>query len=107
MEIILLILGSLVILPLMLLYLAFSWGYVCNVLYYWFIIPVFPNLPLLTITQCIGIVLFLSIFKSHSNTSYNKEFKEKYVDEAATYSNIILQPWVILFSSYIIKLFLF
>lgn len=73
-------------------YNAFSYGYVASVFYGWFILPMFPNLPHFTYLQFVGITLFLiALFPKHSSSNVKSEYK----DDNGLWGTF-LKPWILL-----------
>lgn len=56
-------------------YLSIAWGFVVYRFWYWFILPVFNNLPAIDFKQAIGIGIFLNLFKNY-NTLIKTEFRD-------------------------------
>lgn len=85
---------------------AFSYGFILHKTYYWFIFPYYENLPSFTILNAIGINLFINVLISHNN---GKELKDEYYKESTLTYNVmeILKPWIMLLTCYVIKLILF
>lgn len=74
-------------------YICFSWGFVCFKFYWWFILPVFPDMPHLDLWQCMGLMFFISLFRNHTSVSYKKEEGKEWTDAI----NNLLAPWILLF----------
>lgn len=101
MEIIIILVGIIFLVPIMVLYSSFAWGYVATVIYSWFILPLFPNLPLFTWLQFAGIMIFVNCFVKPSINNIKKEYK----DEQANWTSILLNPWLALLAAWILHLF--
>lgn len=56
-----------------LLYFYFSYGFLILNFWDWFVLPVFPSLPTITLAQAIGLSLVISLFKG-SSKGLKKEF---------------------------------
>lgn len=98
MEALLAICVILGLIAIMLAYSAFAWGCVTFQFYYWFVLPVFTNLPMITLGQAIGLSLFISLFKNHGSSNP--------VDEKFEWSKTLLAlltPWLVLIIGYFIK----
>jgi len=89
------IVALLIALFFIIIYSAFSWGYVLNVMYYWFILPAMPTLPHFTTLQFVGISLFVNAL-IRSNYSSNKE------DDKNNIVFGLLLPWITLGISWMI-----
>lgn len=83
----------------LLIYNAHSWGYVCYKFWYWFLLPVFDNVPRIGYYQAVGVVLFLALFKNHGTESYVEDPNRKYEKLA----NFFLTPWLLLLFGYLIN----
>lgn len=85
-------------------YFSFSYGLVLFKFWYWFLLPVFTTLPHIDFYSAVGLVLFISILKSNKGSN---TIKDEYVDNKKKNENIfnlILSPWIILLTGWIIKL---
>jgi hypothetical protein len=105
MDVLIILSGLIAIVALLavaLFYGAFAWGWVCFKFWYWFVLPVFTTLPELTLIQCIGLMMFISLFKSTQAQVINKE----YVNETATNWLPIIAPPIVLFVGWIVKIFI-
>lgn len=103
MTAILTLLGALAFVPLIIMYNAFAWGYVSSIIYAWFIIPIFPEAPVLTWIQLAGIIFLLQSIMPIS-PSY---IKDEYRDKVQQWTNFILNPWLILFGAWLFKVFIY
>ena len=103
MEVFLGCLGILALIPILLFYNAFSWGFVCSKFYLWFIVSVIPGVPQFTVLQFIGFMFFLlAIMPKHNHAEINEEhLKNKYQH----FSTLMLAPWMCLLCGYLIYLF--
>lgn len=82
----------------LIIYSAFSWGFVTYKFYYWFVLWLFPELPLITFWQAVAVSMLLSLFKNHTQT----EVKDEYKDSTATTINILIHPWLVIFAGWVI-----
>lgn len=95
--------GSLVLIPLLLLYTSLTAGYVTHTFYNWFVINEITGLPNFTILQFIGFSYFLLALLPSKKLDYIKEeYKESKVSQ---FGGLFLMPWVILLFGYLIHLF--
>ena len=92
-EALLLIFGAITLVAVALLYGTFAWGFVLYKFWYWFLLPVFPILPHVTILQCVGIFFIIGLF----HTPPSQYLKDDYVDKSKAYVNIFLPPLALLF----------
>jgi hypothetical protein len=65
-------------------------------------LPVFTTLPELTLIQCVGLMMFISLFKTTPAQIVNKE----YVNQDATNILQIIAPLIVLFVGWIVKIFI-
>jgi hypothetical protein len=103
METILAFLGILFLIPFIVLYSTFSWGYVAVIFWSWFIIPLFPNLPLFTWFQFAGIMFMIGCFIRPSYKTVKKEYK----DEVTEWVSTIISPWLTLLGGWIFYKFIY
>lgn len=57
-------------------YHAFAWGFVFYKFYYWFVLPVFNNLPVINFHQAIGLAFFTTLFKNNFTLVNKPEFRD-------------------------------
>lgn len=88
---------------LMVAYVGFSWGFVAWKFWYWFLLPVFPALPAITFIQAVGIMFFISLFK----TVPAQVLKDDYVNKEITTATSILSPWIAFVAGWFIKLLIY
>lgn len=81
------------------LYTAFSWGYVAHTIYGWFILPKFPTFPHFTVVEFIGLKLFTNCFIPTNNINVKSEL----LDNAGTARSMFLGPWILLIIALLIK----
>ena len=84
-------------------YNSFAWGYVTSLFYGWFILPVFPQLPIITILQFIGIHMFVGLF----TFKVSQHIKDEYRDKTTENIVIFLSPWIVLVFGWMMKGFFF
>ena len=102
-EALLTLIGVIGFITLLVLYGAFSWGYVSHTFYGWFILPIFNDLPHFTVIQFVGFSLFLNTIIRHSAT----HIKDEYKDKTTEHVSVFLMPWLVLFFGWFIKIVLF
>ena len=96
------LIGVLGLVAVLIIYSAFSWGFVTYKLYGWFVLSSFPTLTHFTVLQFVGFALFVNALIRHSGTQIKKEYK----DEKMEYFGIVIAPWLTLtFSWFIYVLF--
>jgi hypothetical protein len=84
------VLGAAVLIPFVICYSAFSWGFVFYNLYEWFVLPVFISLPIIGYWQSVGLMLFISLFKNHSDyIPLERDIKMEWLI-------IFFSPWITL-----------
>jgi hypothetical protein len=102
MEALLAIIGFFGLLFLIIMYSALAWGYVLSILYGWFIIPIFPQLPHdIPLMGFIGIAVFVGAITHKTSTS----IKDEYKDKSYQWVDVFLSPWLTLFGAWVIHLF--
>ena len=79
-------------------------GYVFSVLWKWFIVPVFPAMPLLSIPVAIGIAMVVS-FLAYQYT-YNKDDRETSAKMGTAFGAVLLYPALALLIGWVVTLFL-
>ena len=94
---------GLAILAGIILYNAFSWGYVASVFYGWFILPFFPSLPHFSVSQFIGFIVFIAVMTHKGHTSVKDEYK----DSSESMVQLFLGPWISLLVGALIHQFFF
>jgi hypothetical protein len=99
MEFLFIVFGSVIAIFFLVLYSGFAWGFVCYHFWYWFLLPIFPNLPQVTFLQCVGLLFFISLFKNNSSVQIKKEFQ----DNPSTFLTLILAPWMALLVGYFFR----
>jgi hypothetical protein len=96
-------LGVIALIPILLLYSSFAWGYVSSVFYAWFVLSVFPQAPQISVSQFIGFAFFLgAILPKYTATPIKTEYK----DTQSAISLLIVSPWISLGVGYLIHLFI-
>jgi hypothetical protein len=100
MEIIIGILGIILLVAFIFVYATFAWGFVCWKFWYWFLLPVFPTLPAVTLVQCVGLMLFLHLFNVQTPQGIKKEYRD---DSAHNWASVLAPP-VTLLVGWLIKI---
>jgi len=95
--------GVLGLVSLLIIYSAFSWGFVTYKLYGWFVLSTFTEFPHFTILQFVGFALFINALVRHGSTFIKKEYK----DEKMEYTASIFSPWLTLTFSWLIYVLFF
>lgn len=72
-------------------YFALAWGTLFYFLYYWFVITVFKNLPIINLYQAIGLAVFANIFKGN----FAFIVKSEYRDDTLLGISVFLMPIII------------
>jgi hypothetical protein len=103
MGIIIGVLGIILLVAFILVYATFAWGFVLWKFWYWFLLPVFPSLPEVTLVQCVGLMFILSLFHVQTPQMIKKEYKDESLQNWATF----LSPLLTLFIGWLIKIILF
>lgn len=88
---------------------VFSSGFVLSVLWAWFLLPLFPMLPKLTVLQAIGLMLVVRAFKPNYRETTEAVMKvgNKVESKEALVSSvsILLVPWFALLLGWFIRFF--
>lgn len=92
-------LGGLVIILLLFVYGILVGGLLVDRFYYWFILPVFTGLPLITFYQAIGLSFFITLFRNHTiedDEKKTKEEKHKKMAQGLAYYPVLLGlGWIV------------
>jgi hypothetical protein len=95
----------LIIIPLLYLYNAFSWGYVLFCLYNWFVLSAMPTLPVFTTLQFVGFSIFANALIRHvPPMSIKSEYTE---DRTQYYVGLLMSPWITLFFAWLLHAYYF
>lgn len=103
MELILIILGVILLVPSIILYSSFSWGYVATILINWFILPIYPEFPVFTWFQLAGFMFVVNCFVHGSSIANN--LKKEYEDSTKSLILLLLAPWMTLLGAWVFHLF--
>jgi len=79
-------------------------GYVFSVLWKWFIVPVFPAMPLLSIPVAIGIAMVVSFLAYQYH--YSKDERSESAKIGGTFGIMLFYPALVLLMGWIVTLFL-
>jgi hypothetical protein len=101
-EGLLMLLGGLALIVLAIFYGALTHGLVLWKFWYWFLLPVFPALPVVTFIQCVGLMVFIGLFRHADSQVIKKEYK----DEALSNTIPIILPWIVLGIGYFVHVFI-
>lgn len=100
MEMLILVLGAIVaivgLILVLTVYSSFSWGFVLYKFWYWFLLPVFPNLTHVSFWHCVGLTFFIGLFKNNNTASYLKDESKKTQDAIMPF----VYPWIIVLVGY-------
>lgn len=99
MESFLKVLFVMLFVTLAILYGSLSWAFVTLKYWNWFVLPVFPALPILTFHQCVGLSFVVSLFHSRSVIS----IKEEYRDKTQEIILGIVAPWLTLIMAWVVR----
>jgi hypothetical protein len=104
MLIVALILGGSILILILASYNAWVYGYLTLKFYYWFLLPMFPQLPQINIYEAIGLTLFISLFHQSAATRIDilDAVDGEKKDKVAAYVAAILRPWLMLGIGYFI-----
>ena len=101
MEIFILILGAIALFTIAFVYAPLVWGLVTLQFWTWFILPIFPELPVLEYWQAVGVFFFISLFRATTIDTLKEEFKK---DKSSIFILALLTPWFVLLVGYIFNL---
>ena len=79
---------------------ALAKGFVLVKMWGWFVLPLFPTMPVLALWQAVGLSAFLSYLTWHGKTAY-KDHKEEGTTNIVTG---LLTPWIVLFFGWVVHL---
>jgi hypothetical protein len=98
-------LGVLSLIVLGIFYGALTWGLICWKFWYWFLLPVFPTLPHVVFIECVGLMMFITLFKNHTAVT---PIDDEYAKVSNTTVQVVnfLMPWVILGMGYFVHVFI-
>jgi hypothetical protein len=98
-------LGVLSLIVLGIFYGALTWGLICWKFWYWFLLPVFPALPHVAFIECVGLMMFITLFRNHTAQQI---IEDDYT--TTSYNTVVfinfLMPWVILGMGYFVHVFI-
>lgn len=89
-----------IIFSVLLIYSVLSWALVTYKFWYWFLIPVFPELPEITYTLAIGLTFFIGLF-----ISIQPLIKNEFLDNSNKWV-FLLYPWITLLIGYLTYIFI-
>lgn len=95
------LIGILVLIPILIIYSGFSWGLVVFNFYNWFILPIFPELPVITLIQAVGLMFFIGLF---NKTDSKNDIKDDYTTKYSGLIKSIISPWLSLLLGYLFKI---
>lgn len=96
---------TVLLIPIIIAYLSFSWGYAASVMYKLFVIPVFPDAPSLMWYHFAGIMYFIKciIHPSMSKAYMKKEYSDTRMGNFVE----LVHPWFLLGIAWIFKLMMY
>jgi len=99
METLIIVIGVIAGLGLLMWYSAAMGGFVVYKFWYWFLLPIFPNLPHINYWEAVSLMMFINLCKS----SYTDNIKKEYKDSQNFYIiKAILNPILQLLIGYIV-----
>lgn len=105
MEVLLTVLGGLALVAGLIIYNAFAWGFVLYKFYYWFLIPVFPELPPIDFYEAVGLMICVGLFDRQNPTDYKTSDGVK-IEKDENWVVSILTPWIVLLVVMFVRLFI-
>lgn len=91
------VLGVFALMGLLIIWSTFAWGWVLFKFWGWFLMPVFPMLPEVTLVQCMGLMLVIGLFKGAATY-----IKDEYKDQTHQWVALIINPWLTLLIGWMI-----
>lgn len=79
-------------------------GLIIYKFWYWFVLPVFTTLPVITFYEALGFAFVISLFRS-SYTTPKQTIGGKKIESEKDYSGLFL-PWIVLLLGYLVHLFI-
>ncbi len=79
---------------------AFSWGLIFWKFWYWFLLPVFPQVPEITFLQAVGLMFVVDLFKNQ----VHQQIKAEYKDDKSTGLLSLIYPWLTLGIGWLFKI---
>jgi phosphate/sulfate permease len=75
-----------------------SWGVLTYLMWYWFLVPVFPAIPAITLVQAIGLNFVIGLFKNHNIATKTKE-------DETTQQKVVMAilPWLTIGMAWLFK----
>ena len=94
-----LIIGALIYSPL-------AWGFVLFKYWYWFVTPVFDNIPNIGYAESVGLMFCVNMFK---NKAITPTIKKEYLKDNKNGHSILayLLPWITILIAYLFKTVLY
>jgi hypothetical protein len=80
-----------------------SWAVVAHNFYYWFLIPILPNVPQLTYFNVLGLMLLLYAFLPKNLIINNFASEDEIMSVRVS---LIFNPWIVLSIGYVLSLFI-
>jgi phosphate/sulfate permease len=75
-----------------------SWGVLTYLMWYWFLVPVFPAIPAITLVQAIGLNFVIGLFTNHNIATKTKE-------DETTQQKVVMAilPWLTIGMAWLFK----
>lgn len=102
MSFILVVLVFTLILSVVIVYSSLSWGFILSKFWEWFLIPIFPEIPHISLIQAIGITFFICLFRSGKSTFVKDELE----DNTKEFISFVIGPWILFLFGWIFKTFI-
>ncbi len=93
-----------IVFALIVLYSSFSYAFVLDYFWDWFILPIFKTLPNVSFYEAMGIAMFITLLKTKRGLEV---IKDEYIDKKKSVKDLVLQissPWISFAIGYIIYL---
>ena len=99
MEVLGLTLGVIILVIVIIFYSTLTSSLVLYKFWYWFLLPVFPEMPEITYSAAVGLSLFTVVLK----TVYTSDLADEYKDQTVKY-HVLIYPWLVLLIGWIAHL---
>lgn len=94
-------------------YIWFSYGYVLSCFWSWFVIPVFPQMPILGVGNALGIIFVVMLLKMHIGImpadaiKYSVEYGDLTKKQKMIFWSSLVAPWAFCLMGWVVKLIVY
>lgn len=86
-------------------YSVYMRGWVILDYWNWFLLPVFPDMKIITFIEAIWLSSFVILFHGFKLDHYNKTFEKKYIDDNSKWIYMFITPLVLIGIGWLIHVF--